>query len=314
MKAKAATRKKRKGRRRYGIAEWYGKSFVQLNPNERRGLAQRALARRLPDIICPFRSTDEKEAKCSKKGGVCSFRLYQESAAGGAVPVGTSLATLCPHRFKEADTIYRWIGQTLLSTSDPLIAGEIGFLQRALGDQEGGGDGGGELARIDNVLVHPRYQPLHWCALEIQAVYFSGPAMADEFKMIGNWSSDALPWPSAIRRPDYRSSGPKRLMPQLQIKAPSLRRWGKKMAVVVDRNFFDALGAMDAVSHVSNCDVAWFIVKYREMQGRFVLEQDEVRLTTLERAVEGLTGGQPVSLATFEDAIRVKLAKQLPAP
>lgn len=149
---------------------------------------------------------------------------------------------------------------------------------------------------------------MHWCALEIQAVYFSGSSMSREFRMLA-LSAGALPFPAANRRPDYRSSGPKRLMPQMQIKVPSLRRWGKKMAVVVDQNFFAALGRMDDVQDVSNCDVAWFVVKYDESEGEAVLKPDFVRLTTLERAVEGLTGGQPVSLETFERRILEKLGR-----
>lgn len=31
-------------------------------------------------------------------------------------------------------------------------------------------------------------------------------------------------------------------MPQLQVRVPTLRRWGKKLAVALDRAFFDALG------------------------------------------------------------------------
>lgn len=96
-------------------------------------------------------------------------------------------------------------------------------------------------------------------------------------------------------------------MPQLQIKVPSLRRWGKKMAVVVDQSFFAALGQMDSVRHVSNCDVAWFVVKYDESQGEAELTPDFVQLTTLERTVEGLTAGSPVSLETFEQRILEKL-------
>jgi hypothetical protein len=96
-------------------------------------------------------------------------------------------------------------------------------------------------------------------------------------------------------------------MPQLQIKVPTLRRWGKKMAVVVDRNFFDALGKMDGVRDVPSCDIAWFVVRYDENEGEAVLTPDFVRLTTLERAVEGLTGGDPVTLEVFEARIREKL-------
>ncbi len=96
-------------------------------------------------------------------------------------------------------------------------------------------------------------------------------------------------------------------MPQLQIKVPSLRRWGKKMAVVIDEGFLAALGKMDEVKHVSNCDIAWFVVRYSENGESAALEPAFVRLTTLERAVEGLTGGYPVSLETFEKRIRTRI-------
>lgn len=155
---------------------------------------------------------------------------------------------------------------------------------------------------------------MNWCALEIQAVYFSGNAMNAEFQA---YNDDAVNWvifPVGRRRPDYRSSGPKRLMPQLQIKVPTLRRWGKKMAVVVDRAFFDSIGEMDKVADISNADIAWFIVRFEEVEGRkrARIVRDEVRYTTLERSVEGLTGGKPVPLPVFEARITDKIVHQVP--
>jgi len=134
--------------------------------------------------------------------------------------------------------------------------------------------------------------------------------MKNDFAVIRGHVGDALPFPAVLRRPDYRSSGPKRLMPQLQIKVPSLRRWGKKMAVVVDRSFFLAMGKMRTVPHISNCDVAWFVVRYEETTGgRFRLSRDSVQFTTLEDSVEGLTAGVPVSLEIFEKRILAKLER-----
>ena len=95
-------------------------------------------------------------------------------------------------------------------------------------------------------------------------------------------------------------------MPQLQIKVPTLRRWGKKMAVVVDEAFFAALGPMDKVQEVSNCDIAWFVVGFEESKDGARLVRRFEQLTTLERAVEGLTAGKPVSLETFESRLRLK--------
>ena len=199
----------------------------------------------------------------------------------------------------------------MLGHEEPLVISEIGFLERRQGKGSGQQADGSEVGRIDNVLVHPDLDVLQWCALEIQAVYFSGGAMTREYAALIKHKGSSIPFPVAHRRPDYRSSGPKRLMPQLQIKVPSLRRWGKKMAVVVDDSFFSSLGEMDAVDDVSNCDIAWFVVKYDESGGEARLRRDFVRFTTLERAVEGLTGGDPVSLPTFEGRIREKLASTI---
>jgi hypothetical protein len=64
---------------------------------------------------------------------------------------------------------------------------------------------------------------------------------------------------------------------------------------------------MDHVEDITNCDIAWFVVKYNEAGPQAVLEPDFVRFTTLERTVEGLTGGIPVTLSRFEDRIKKKL-------
>ena len=128
---------------------------------------------------------------------------------------------------------------------------------------------------------------------------------------IRDYDGEHPPFPRQIRRPDYRSSGPKRLMPQLQIKVPTLRRWGKKMAVVVDKHFFESLGHMEEVGDLSNGDIAWFTVDFQEDDSgsRFKLVRNSVHVTTLERATEGLTGGSAVTLTEFEDGIRSKLGR-----
>lgn len=240
--------------RRFGIGEWYGNSFLGLSQAERR-----AYAAGTGSHPCPFRMDG---GKCTKKGGVCSFRSY-EDADGVAIPVTDAeadLRVLCPRRFEEDRTIFQWVGETVLGTPAPNIAKEVGFLRAE--------DGGSDVGRIDMVLVNQETGTgaLNWCALEIQAVYFSGKSMSEEFRYIRDYAEEQPPFPRQIRRPDYRSSGPKRLMPQLQIKVPTLRRWGKKMAVVVDKHFFDALGHMEEVGDLSNGDIAWFTVDFQEDQ------------------------------------------------
>jgi hypothetical protein len=303
---------------RFGIGEWFGFNLTQLSGEERQQLAAETLKpkkERTPKH-CPFQAR-KQNAVCSKEGGVCSLRLYAYSPHpeyGRAMGVSVAgkqgdLRATCPYRFHEELDVFRWVGEAILGDPEPQLVGEVGFLEAgATTDNEGGDDVG----RIDMVLVSsktPQGAPMTWAALEIQAVYFSGNAMKGEFEAFNDTTVDWVVFPAGRRRPDYRSSGPKRLMPQLQIKVPTLRRWGKKMAVVVDRAFFDSIGEMENVPDISNADIAWFVVRFEEVEGenRTRIVRDEVRYTTLERSVEGLTGGKPVPLRTFEGRINDKL-------
>ena len=305
---------------RFGIGEWFGNRINELSADERRyyGTEQDKKKGERDPQPCPFQST-KGDAKCTKEGGVCSLRLYSYKAhaetgrAEGEIVTGVQgdLRATCPYRFHERLEVFQWVGKVLLSDDDPRLVGEVGFLEAGATTDNAGGD---DVGRFDMVLVSSKalqQTSIEWCAVEIQAVYFSGNAMKGEFAAYADSSVNWLIFPAGRRRPDYRSSGPKRLMPQLQIKVPTLRRWGKKMAVVVDRAFFDSIGEMDRVSDISNADIAWFVVRFEEQAGlkrsRMVL--DEVRFTTLERSVEGLTGGKPVPKQEFEKRITNKLGK-----
>ena len=248
-----------------------------------------------------------RKGPCTKPGGVCSFQLYVD-ARGSAVPAkgpGAGLRVLCPRRFEEDMEITRWVGETILGTRSPRIVTEIGFLRAREGSRHVG--------RIDMVLADESSASgqFEWCALEVQAVYFSGPSMSKEFDALALSRKRNPPFPSHVRRPDYRSSGPKRLMPQLQMKVPTLRRWGKKMAVVVDSHFFASLGTMEQVTDLSSGDIVWFTVDFEEVDDgeHFRLVRDKVYVTTLERATEGLMGASPVTQVEFENDIRAKLQR-----
>ena len=281
---------------RFGIGEIFGRSADRIPAGERRKLVKL----RRGALPCPFR---EGQGKCIKSGGVCSLRLYS-NVDGAAHRVGGAeghIRVTCPYRFHQSGDVFRWVGETLLGTSSPILVREIGFLQS---------DTGSDVGRIDMVLANEGPGgTLEWCALEIQAVYFSGDEMGKEFRRIQESRGPHLPYPAGRRRPDYRSSGPKRLMPQLQIKVPTLRRWGKKMAVLVDRPFFDATGTMAETSHISNGDIVWFVVRLEEdaKEDSHRLVRDGIHVTTLEHATEGLTGGVPISKDEFEERIRNKI-------
>src|SRR5207249_2455188 len=173
----------------------------------------------------------------------------------------------------------------LLQTSDPIVLGQIGFLDRLRPEEppdDQNDDGRDFIGRIDNVLVHPSRSPMDWCALELQAVYFSGKSMRNEFKMLSATEEGAMPYPAAHRRPDWRSSGPKRLLPQLQTKVPTIRTWGKKMAVLIDEAFFGSLVGLEPERHLSNAEIVWFVVKYALKSNRWKLTPKEVAFSQLD--------------------------------
>jgi len=222
------------------------------------------------------------------------------NVAAGSLPVST-----CPHRLLERDLVVQWVGEVLLGNAQPVVLSELPFL---MGEAEGEQEYTDAVGMIDKVLVSFQGEQLKWCALEMQAVYFSGKSMENDFKGWRVWNGPGIPFPTVVRRPDFRSSGPKRLMPQLQVKVPTISRWGKKMAVVVDKPFWDSLGHMREGRDLSNAEIAWFVVGFSgPEEGRFRLIRDAVHFTTLTHAVEGLTGGTPVSLETFEREIRARL-------
>ena len=210
----------------------------------------------------------------------------------------------------------------VLGVSDPTLVKEVQFLSSLVGDAEDE-EGAEAVGRIDTILVDPDNDE-RWCALELQSVYFSGEGMGSHLAQYRN--TDIAPlYPDKNRRPDFRSSGPKRLMPQLQTKVPTLRRWGKKMAVVVDKPFFGSLGKMIEVNHISNADIAWYVVDY-DSNGSIGI--DQVVFTTLESSVEALTAGKPLNQAEFEAEIQgflygkskrakakvIKLRMSIPSP
>jgi hypothetical protein len=282
---------------RYGIGELFGENLEGLSWNDIQRLGHLALESEKPKP-CRFRGSS-----CHKAGGVCTLRLY-EKRGEMALPCSDDLVTICPSRFLENGIVFSWVAREILKAASPIVLSELPFLVSKSGKREK------PVGKIDNVLVVPKRGHLNWCALEMQAVYFSGKAMRSDFNLMKNLRKEGIPFPTEQRRPDFRSSGPKRLMPQLQVKVPTISRWGKKTAVVVDLPFWESVGEMIEVGNISNCDIAWFVVNYKKNSStkQFEIREHSLHLTTLERAVEGLTGGVPTSLEAFEADIRRRLA------
>lgn len=313
---------------RYGIAELFGYQIDCIPREIRNQLLEYSISSSISDYPqCPFRLPDRQgNRKCTKKGGVCSIRRYynHNGLAERISGLEGTLTVTCPYRFHENNEIFRWVGEKVLEIEDInnlILTKEVYFLESPTQPSQliietdntrESEESIESVGRIDLILADRRSissDYLRWCALEIQAVYFSGKGMKSQFLSILKHNGETIPFPNASRRPDYRSSAPKRLMPQLQIKLPPLRRWGKKMAVVVDTHFFNWIGRMEEVRDISNSDIVWFVVAFNEQGIKATLRPDRTSFTTLERAIDGLTGGFPVALRTFENRIRENILR-----
>ena len=286
---------------RYGIAEWYGRRFINLTPAERARLAQHTLGdEEAPP--CPFQ---EGQPPCWKRFGVCSMVRYEkgdEDRIGD--PVDTPVI-MCPSRFEEGQLLVRWLAEIVgFAADEVLLAHEVPFMRNP--------NTGGPAGMIDLIVAREPDGALEWHGMEIQAVYFSGAAMLSEIEAQEGVPNDErpAPFPNAARRPDWRSSSAKRLLPQLDVKVPLLVRWGRKTAVVVDRPFFDSIGGPSAEpDHDLNAgDLIWMVPELEiNDQGGYRLERWHWEVLTLDDSQRKLRSAEPIPRAEFEIRLRGKL-------
>ena len=146
---------------RYGVGELYGRDFAQLSADEIRRLS----TVKNTDQMCRFAGKP-----CNKPRGVCTLRQY-EMRGGEVLPTDSPLVTVCPRRFSDNEIVSKWVGKALLRTERPAKVTKVDFLQGPAADADEEGE---PVGRIDNILLAPDTKPLVWCAVELQAVYFSG--------------------------------------------------------------------------------------------------------------------------------------------
>lgn len=300
----------------WSIAEWYGKEIRTMSGAERRKAAEVALATNEDGIaaveqpLCPFLSVVRPGATCNKPGGVCSIRPY-ESGAPVTLP-DEQPAAVCPNRFLEVyggESVFSYIAKELYDVdSGAVVVKEIPFLNKV---DAAGKVRGAKAGRIDWVVIpHPPKKgdtaPLDWVAIETQAVYFSGTNMWGDIALYLD-DPDRLHAPQGVRRPDYRSSGAKRLAPQLSAKSPVMRRWGHKVVVVVDESFFAELAALpDTISDFDNAEVVWIVMRYTDKMNLVV---DRVIFAELTDSIAALQATQPMNRGEFELGLKAELWK-----
>jgi len=249
--------------------------------------------------LCPF---NNKEPNCTKDKaknplGVCS--IYHESK-----PVIT-----CPIRFRQD-----WIIVDDAATfffDEGTRRSSLTLTEVRLNDANGKPAG-----NIDVVLVAYDVdgKVLDFGALEIQAVYISGNVREPfEYYMGDPQSRATMDWSKKPNypRPDYLSSSRKRLVPQLVYKGGILKAWGKKIAVALNKSFFDTLPTLEQVPK-PDADIAWLIYDLElhtetgKAPGRYYLTKVGEVFTKLEPALLSITKPLPGKVEDFIKLLQEK--------
>ena len=162
-----------------------------------------------------------------------------------------------------------------------------------------------KIGKVDFLLARVENQKASdFAALEIQAVYISGHSIRPAFNQY--LAEGVLP-PDALRRPDFRSSAQKRLMPQLALKVPIFRRWGRRFFVAVDSTFFETLPEMRTQT-AGNAEVTWLVYRFAHRSGGgYRMEDPVIRHTLWDDVLDSLREGRPPE----RDELLGELSKQI---
>jgi len=177
---------------------------------------------------------------------------------------------------------------------------------------------GKSAGNIDVVLVayDEKGKVYDFGALEVQAVYISGNVRDPfEFYMRNPKKHSTMNWSNEPNypRPDYLSSSRKRLAPQLLFKGGILNTWNKKIAVALNKRFFDTLPKLK-VADRDKADIAWLIYDLKPDSNRFELKRIETVYTEFQPSLQTITQPVPGKMDDFLKVLQEKLDEQLETP
>jgi Restriction endonuclease NotI len=252
-----------------------------------------------------------QQARHDRAGKLCPFRGGKCNKSSNADPLGVcsleqdNLATaICPNRFLEEDKIFKTAAQIAFGSNCKVaVYPEIKLLHvedRLKGKTRKIGKVDFLLGKVVDGAI------MDFAALEIQATYFSGTSIRPALKHF--LQTEILDEAISDRRPDFRSSAQKRLMPQLQLKVPVFRRWGKKFFVVVDTEFFAAMPKFKTTT-VSNSEIIWLAFPIMRSDDSFTLRNAVVTASHWDDVSTALREGK----APESDEIVSELSKRLSA-
>ena len=264
------------------IAEVFGHAVENLS--------DRAKADR-KNKCCPFRNSPCTKSSKSDPIGVCSLSD------------GVHAAALCPVRFLERDRIFNDAAR--LAFGKDVSYGVFPEVRVLRIDADNGSGHSGKIGKVDFILGEIEGgQVVDFAAVEVQAVYFSGKEIRTPMRYF--LKSGKLDEGGSERRPDFRSSAQKRLIPQLQLKVPIFRRWGKKFFVVVDSQFFNALPEFPHTTH-PNSEITWLSYPIERKGKGYTMKAPSVIYSEWDEVRNAMREGTPSEPSEIVDELQSKL-------
>lgn len=221
---------------------------------------------------CPFLELPCTKQSKTKPLGICSYTD------------GSEATIVCPSRFRDSGRLFADAGREAFGTGKRILAFPEVRLLQIPGTKR-------KIGKIDYViaLLNDEDQPIDFAAVEVQAVYISGKSTRPPFE---RYLRTGVIDSTSARRPDFRSSAQKRLMPQLALKVPVFRRWGKRFLVAVDKAFFDDLPKLRTVAK-DNAEVTWLVYPFSRNKDGFGMQEPKIYHTYWDDVLESLREGEP---------------------
>ncbi|HEV2646895.1 MAG TPA: NotI family restriction endonuclease [Acidobacteriaceae bacterium] len=197
---------------------------------------------------------------------------------------GKVATVVCPWRFRQDGRLFVDAGRAAFGAGKRILAvPEVRLLEVPETRRK--------IGKIDYLiaLLDDRDEPIDFAAVEVQAVYISGATTRPPFDHYLNTGELR---DSGRRRPDFRSSAQKRLMPQLSLKVPVFRRWGKRFFVAVDAAFFAELPKLPTVPE-GNSEITWLVYPFAREDSGFAMQEPVLYHTLWDDVLTSLREGTP---------------------
>ena len=247
--------------------------------------------------------TDRARKHCPFRDSACTKSSKQDPIGICSLSDGSLAAALCPVRFVERDIIFKDAARLAFGAGVRFgVFPEVRILKVVAAN---GREKDRKIGKVDFLLGKIDNDNItDFAALEVQAVYFSGTEIRSPLKYF--LQNRSLDMENSDRRPDFRSSAQKRLVPQLQLKVPVFRRWGKKFFVVVDSQFFEALPDFPP-STASNSELTWLSYPIELAGQNYELGEPQIIYSEWDEVRNALREGKPPEQSEIVAELQSKL-------